>query len=216
MNSFTDTFQPNGYYHVYNHAIGHENLFRQEDNYQYFLKKYAQYLGEVCDTFAYCLMPNHFHLFIRIKNADTLLAFYQKDQQLKKRDVPIQINPTTFGYHELVMLQFKHFLNGYTQAINKRFNRKGGLFLNFLKRKSVETNDYFTALIHYIHLNPVNHGFCRTPLDWTHSSYFAYLSEKTTRLPREETLAWFGDRKGYIEFHNMPLNNNRFSEIEFN
>ena len=36
--------EPEGYYHVYNHAVGKENLFSKEDNYyfdmSYSLKKY--------------------------------------------------------------------------------------------------------------------------------------------------------------------------------
>ena len=58
-------------------------------------------------------------------------------------------------------------------------------------------------------------SFCKNLQDWPHSSYFAYLSEKTTRLPRGEILDWFGNKKGYLQFHDMPLNNNDFGEIEF-
>ena len=44
MEKFLDDFQPDTYYHVYNHAIGHDDLFRQTENYRYFLEKYAEYL----------------------------------------------------------------------------------------------------------------------------------------------------------------------------
>ncbi len=52
-----DKFEPNSYYHIVNHAIGDENLFRNNENYRYFLRKYAEYLPHVSDTLAYCLMP---------------------------------------------------------------------------------------------------------------------------------------------------------------
>ena len=51
-------FEAEKYYHVYNHAIGTENLFINRENYAYFLKRYAQYLLPVVGTFAYGLMPN--------------------------------------------------------------------------------------------------------------------------------------------------------------
>jgi len=51
-------------YHIYNHAVGNENLFRCDENYRYFLKKYAEHISPIADTFAYCLMPNHFHLSV--------------------------------------------------------------------------------------------------------------------------------------------------------
>ncbi|WP_262708154.1 hypothetical protein [Botryobacter ruber] len=37
-------FEPDKLYHVYNHGNGSECLFRSDENYYYFLKKYAQYL----------------------------------------------------------------------------------------------------------------------------------------------------------------------------
>jgi putative transposase len=46
------------YYHIYNRGINGTNLFYEERNYTYFLTKYAYYLGEVLNTYAYCLMKN--------------------------------------------------------------------------------------------------------------------------------------------------------------
>jgi REP element-mobilizing transposase RayT len=194
MEKFSDNFQPDTYYHVYNHAIGHENLFRNEGNYQYFLKKYAEYLHPVCRTYAYCLMPNHFHLLIKIRSKEELIAFYIENERRKGKEISEDdILLKTPDFHKIVMLRFQHFLNGYAQAINKQFNRKGGLFLNHLKRITVPTDSYFTSLIHYIHFNPVHHGFCKDLRDWYHSSYNAFLLEKATRLERVEILNWFGN-----------------------
>ena len=55
------------YYHIFNRGNNHELLFYKEFNYSYFLKKYDKYLSEHVSTFAYCLMPNHFHLLIKTK-----------------------------------------------------------------------------------------------------------------------------------------------------
>lgn len=59
--------QPGFYYHIYNHANGSENLFLNDENYNFFLKRYTSYIMPVDDTFAYCLMPNHIHFLVRIK-----------------------------------------------------------------------------------------------------------------------------------------------------
>ena len=181
-----------------------------------FLKKCAEYLHPVCQTYAYCLMPNHFHLLIKVRSIEELMIFYRENQIRKGKEINEQdILSETFDFHKLVMLQFQHFLNGYAQAINKQFNRKGGLFLNNLKRIIVPTDSYFTSLIHYIHFNPVHHGFCKDLSDWHHSSYNAFLLEKATRLERVEILNWFGNREQYLRFHQQPLDTSRFSEIEF-
>jgi len=58
--------EPGQMYHIWTHANGTENLFQTSDNYHYFLKKYAVYINPIADTFAYCLMPNHLHLMVRI------------------------------------------------------------------------------------------------------------------------------------------------------
>ncbi|GAB3328759.1 hypothetical protein GCM10027299_31360 [Larkinella ripae] len=65
------------YYHIYNHANGTELLFREPDNYRYFLKKYADHCISIADTFSYCLIPNHFHAIIRIKTVAELIAHFE-------------------------------------------------------------------------------------------------------------------------------------------
>ena len=56
--------EADNFYHIYNHAVGKENLFENEQNYLFFLQKFAEYFNPVVETFAYCLMPNHFHFII--------------------------------------------------------------------------------------------------------------------------------------------------------
>ena len=55
---------PGEYYHIYNRGNNRENLFRQERNYDYFMRLYAQYIAPVALTFAFSLLPNHFHLLV--------------------------------------------------------------------------------------------------------------------------------------------------------
>ena len=72
------SFEPEQVYHIWTHANGSENLFRVGENYRYFLKKYAFYIYPVVDTYAYCLMPNHLHLMVRIKSEEEVLAALRK------------------------------------------------------------------------------------------------------------------------------------------
>ena len=50
------------------HHIDSYNLFVNKGNYIYFLEKYAQYIQPIANTFAYCFMPNHFHIAIQLNN----------------------------------------------------------------------------------------------------------------------------------------------------
>ena len=42
-------------------------MFKSADNYRFFLKKLDNYLTEVLDVYAYCLLGNHFHLLVKVK-----------------------------------------------------------------------------------------------------------------------------------------------------
>lgn len=185
--------EPRKTYHIYTHANGSENLFRENENYHYFLKKYLEYIYPIAETFAYCLMPNHIHLMIRIRGEEELLRFFRGKK------------PTLDCFENLersVSQQFSNFLNGYAKAYNKRFDRRGSLFIPNFKRKLVKSDAYFTVLIAYIHNNPVHHGFVKDVKDWKHSSYQAYfLGQENTKIAKEEALEWFGGWNEFVKIH---------------
>jgi len=60
--------QPGKYYYIYNRGNNRENIFLEERNYPYFLRHYARHIEPVADTFVYCLLRNHFHFLVRIKD----------------------------------------------------------------------------------------------------------------------------------------------------
>ncbi len=66
-------FVSDHFYHIYNRAnTDTDKLFYQERNYAYFLEKFEQYLSDSLEVWAYCLMPNHFHFLVKVKNIDML------------------------------------------------------------------------------------------------------------------------------------------------
>lgn len=188
----TTPLQPQITYHIYTHANGSENLFREDENYYYFLNKYSEYIHPIAETFAYCLMPNHIHLMVRMRGEGELLKFFSS----KQKDL------TGFqNLSGLISRQFGNFLNAYAKAYNERFDRRGSLFERPFGRKPIENASYFTALIAYIHNNPVHHGFVKDAREWPHSSYHSYLLDKRTKIAREEGLEWFGGREEFIKIH---------------
>ncbi len=155
-------FVPDIYYHLVNHAAGSELLFRNEENYNFFLKRYSHYMPSVCSTVAYCLMPNHIHILVRIHSERTL----QKHPKYKG------------NLHKLVMQEWSNLLNSYAKSYNKVFNRKGALWIDYTKRFVIESEVYLTNTINYIHQNPVKHGFVESLEDWQHSSFNSLISSK--------------------------------------
>ena len=59
---------PDHYYHIYNKAVADNLLFIEDRNYIFFISRIQKYLLDSADVLAYCLMPNHYHLIVRIKN----------------------------------------------------------------------------------------------------------------------------------------------------
>jgi len=55
------------FYHIYNRGVNSCNLFKDSRTYEHFLNLYDKYVSPVADTYAWVLMPNHFHLLVRIK-----------------------------------------------------------------------------------------------------------------------------------------------------
>jgi len=179
--SNTESFEYGYVYHIYTHANGKDLIFREDENYKYFLSKLLKYIIPIAEIYAYCLMPNHFHLLIRFNDSD----------QVSNEDE-----------HKYLMRQFSNLLNGYAKAYNKKYNRKGSLFLDFLKRKKVDDEKYLIKLLHYIHNNPVNHGFVEDISDWKYSSYHSYINLiKESKIERTEMMQYFDRIKDFIEYH---------------
>jgi len=108
---------------------------------------------------------------------------------------------TLGGFSNVISRQFSHLFNGYTQAFNKLYTRKGSLFIPNFKRKLIDSDNYFGILIAYIHNNPVHHGFTGKPGEWPHSSWHAYLQKKVTKIKREEGIGWFGGKDEFLRVH---------------
>ena len=68
--STTIPLQYGEYYHIYNRGNNRQDIFIEERNYRYFLQLYTKHVVPVVDTFAYCLMRNHFHFLLQIKKPE--------------------------------------------------------------------------------------------------------------------------------------------------
>ena len=145
-------FMEGGIYHVYNRGVEKRNIFLDEQDYAVFLHLLKYYLSPVQKTetppllefqnfkivrprplaniekdielFAYCLMPNHFHLLIKQVTKD--------------------------GVTKLL----RRVATTYSMYFNKRYKRVGYLFQGRYKTVMVETDYYLIHISRYIHLNP--------------------------------------------------------------
>ncbi len=54
------------FYHIFNKGRRGENLFRENENYAFFLRLYEKYIESIAETYAWVLLGNHFHLLVKI------------------------------------------------------------------------------------------------------------------------------------------------------
>lgn len=183
---------PDGIYHIFNHAVGSDNLFKSEENYFFFLQRYAFHINKIADTYAYCLMTNHMHFVIKIKPLKELVAL---------PDFKTHVSVENYNSKK-----FSNLFSSYAQAFNKEQNRKGNLFISNFERRRVDNENYFRQLIHYVHFNPVKHGFVSDPADWKYSSYWSLISKGKTYLMRETVTELFGNHDDFIAMHKQMPN----------
>ena len=192
---------PNKTYHVFNHAVGREYLFRNEKNYYFFLEKYFEYISPIADTYAYCLMPNHFHFLLKLKMPDNNMSdnsqTFKSSQTYKNSQTFKSSQAYNYSYH------FKNFFRSYTGAYNEAYERRGSLFEPRFKRKIVDSKEYFINVLNYIHQNPVHHDFVDEMEDWKFSSYTTFYSGKNSKLNLQAVYNLFENKNEFIEIHDL-------------
>lgn len=182
------------YYHIYNRGNNAIDLFYDIENYSHFLNLYAKYIDPVTETFAWCLMKNHFHILVYIKDTDEI--------DIAKLEYSTTDKPKAVTASK----QFSNLFNAYTLAINYRYNRTGSLFEKNFKRKLVTSESYFQKLIFYIHNNPVHHKFTKHIVEYPWTSYGTIVSTKDTKLQRDRVIELFGDLENFIYYHAVNQN----------
>lgn len=185
-----EPLQSGYYYHIFNQGNNKENIFIEEENYNYFLDKIKKYVCPVANIWSYCLLKNHFHLLIHTK------------ENISDKNIS---------------LAFSNLFNSYSKSINKRYNRTGSLFRDRFKRKKINSEEYLKSLLVYININPVLQGFESDAKNYKHSSYLAILSDKPTLLMRDDILELFDSRKNFIYFieNKIITSNEEFSFLTF-
>jgi putative transposase len=129
-------------YHIYSRGVDKQPIFRNDDDYGYFVSLLARYLskqpatsksrvkyswyGNRVDLYAYCLMSNHIHLLL-----------YQFDKK--------------------AMTELTHSLmTSYSMYFNKKYQRVGPVFQSRYLASPIDKQNYFDHISRYIHLNPKN------------------------------------------------------------
>ncbi|NDP20566.1 MAG: hypothetical protein GZ091_05755 [Paludibacter sp.] len=213
-----EKLKPDTSYHIFNHANGFENVFSEDDNFRYFLEKYRVHISPIAETYAYCLMPNHFHLVVRIRKREVIekliLSNNFSKNNLSKvlnfgkvdgKEIDREKVETNEVIEKFLSKQFANLFSCYTQSFNKVYNRMGSLFIKNFKRDVILDKAHFLNTIMYTHRNPVHHGFCKEYSDWGYCSYFEVVDGKSTIVEVEKLIKTFGGKIEFINLHKKYL-----------
>ncbi len=164
---------PNEIYHIFNRSIAGFRIFGEEEEKQRFLQTLIYYLNKkelslsvflrknkafydnlllaseksnIGKIIAYCVMPDHYHLVVKIRDSAGFSRY---------------INDVE---------------NSYTRYFNTKKERKGPLWEGRFKRVRVKTEEQLLHLTRYIHLNPTSDNLVDKPEKWKFSSYRDYIS----------------------------------------
>jgi len=130
------------YYHIVNRGAQRLTIFLNDNAYLLFLALMHRYAEKYhIALIAVCLMPNHYHLLVRIERNGNVNQFIQA------------------------------LCGNFSRRMNKVQRRTGTIFEGRFKMKHVNTERYFRAAARYIHANPAAAGLVTNPVDWNYSDY---------------------------------------------
>jgi putative transposase len=196
-------------YHVYNRGVNGRDLFPEPNCYEHFLDLYEKYIDPVAETFAWVLMPNHFHFVVRIK--ENIVYKYDLDNlpkgiAINKWETKDASSATENKKKPDPSRHFAHLCNAYSKYHQNLYGRTGSLFERPFKRKWVNNASYFKKVIIYTHQNPVHHGFCSHPLEYPWSSYLTYTSSKSIKINSDRIREIFGSNENFEKAHQEIIN----------
>jgi putative transposase len=180
-------FEAGHIYHIFNQGNNRQQIFFSDENYLFFKKKIREHVVPYADILAWCLMPNHFHLMVEVKN---ISQGFTPSETLTKKTLNDSIG---------IMLR------SYTRAINIQEKRSGSLFRKETKATCLTKSDriapaWFTSMgitiintaiperqypnicFNYIHSNPVKDGLVEKPEQWNFSSFREFLEKQDDML----------------------------------
>jgi putative transposase len=144
------------YYHIINRGNNRDVIFKENDDYLYFLELISRHKEEHWfSLYHYCLMPNHIHFLVRTGDASGFSVFMKK------------LNLSFYSY------------------FNKKYEFVGHLWQNRYKSQPVGKDEYFIQCGKYIELNPVRAKIVKHPSEYSFSSYNYYAKGKKDELITE-------------------------------
>jgi len=175
-------------FHIFNRGINQQTVFHDDQDKRIFLERFRKYLGDYCEVLCFCILDNHYHFLLRIKEGKDLPSNFSK--------------------------QFGKLILSYTHYYNRKYQHSGPVFHRRFKRLIVETEDYLRHLIWYIHSNPLKHGVEDEFWNYYYCSFY-FISRRLADplLSGSYTLELFGGLEPLMKFHSHSGDENHIKKL---
>jgi len=191
-------FEKGYLYHIYNQGNNQRDVFFNTENHLFFLKKIKKFILPYADIIAWCLMPNHFHLMVLVRE--------ERIPVIESNTVTRSNSNTVTPSHGVTKTRTFNdsigiILRSYTRAINKQENFSGKLFREKTKAECINCPEgatpsfieskiniqnpeeqYPQVCFDYIHQNPVKAKLVEKETDWEFSSTKDYANIRNGKL----------------------------------
>jgi putative transposase len=138
-----------GTYHILNRGNGRQRVFHKDADYAAFLGMLSQMVERYSiDLYAYCLMPNHFHLVVKAGRADDLSN------------------------------GMRWFTTTHVRRYHMHYKTSGHLWQGRYKSFAVEDDDHLLTVVRYVEGNPVRAGLVKSATSWIWSSHQGRFSSE--------------------------------------
>ncbi len=203
--SFVAPLRFDTYYHIYLGSTNQTTLFSSHADFHLFLQLYADLISPLAETFAYCLLPNHFHFFLRTKGVQEQIADWYAGKGGFERggSVSAEFHPRHPDR------QFARLLATYASQTQRH-----APFANApINRVPLTNPDHFPDLVRYIHQNPSYHQQVPNFRNYHWSSYRSLLSSQPSRIAVKTVLAWFHSPEWFDEMHWVPVDETKIGYL---
>ena len=205
---------PGATYHVYNRAVALNKMFVVKRDHELFREK-LQRLKPYVEIYAIACVGTHFHMHVRIRTDAEIrrrLLALRKLLNVQKRYLE---GRETF--QRLIGDAFGRSFQAYARAFNLKYQRKGDLFNQTVRRLRVRDDLLSRRLCAYIHCQDIKHGLGeRVSGLGMKTSFEEIWRGKSSFIDVESVLARFGGKEAFIEYHRIYSQRRRAVLKRFN
>ena len=159
-----------GIYHILNRGNGRQRVFHKDGDYQAFLALLGQMKEQFAiELYAYCLMPNHFHLLVKVQEGSELSRGMQ------------------------------WFMTTHVRRYHQHHHSSGHLWQGRYKSFAVQNDDYFLTVTRYVEGNPVRAELVESAVDWVWSSHRERCGLEAGSLLESLPISFAGDWTSFVD-----------------